>query len=149
DLTQATSKGAGIRVFVKDRLGFAWTSDFTPDSLNSFVDRAVELAEAAAPNKLNGLPLKAQLGPPAEVGPLFDEAVANLDPEWKIKTALEAEKAGKSYDPRIKTFESVGAGDSVSEVYLASSEGITRGYQSTYVHLYAVPVATDGDQLQT
>jgi PmbA protein len=149
DLTQATSKGAGIRVFVKDRLGFAWTSDFTPDSLNSFVDRAVELAQAAAPNKLNGLPPKAQLGPPADVGPLFDDAVANLDPEWKIKTALEAEKAGKSYDPRIKTFESVGAGDSVSEVYLASSEGITRGYQSTYVHLYAVPVATDGDQLQT
>ena len=27
DLTQATSKGAGVRVFVKDRLGFAWTSD--------------------------------------------------------------------------------------------------------------------------
>src|SRR5262249_38099986 len=110
---------------------------------------AVELAEAAAPNRLNGLPLKAQLVPPADVGPLFDEAVASLDPEWKIKTALEAERAGKSVDPRIKTFESVGAGDSVSEVYLASSEGVERGYQGTYVYLYAVPVAAEGEQLQT
>jgi PmbA protein len=149
DLTQATSKGAGIRVFVKDRLGFAWTSDFTQESLNSFVDRAVQLAEAAAPNKLNGLPLKGQLGPPADVGPLFDDAVANLAPDWKIKAALEAERAGKSVDPRIKTFESVGAGDSVSEVYLASSEGAERGYQGTYVYMYAVPVAAEGDQLQT
>src|SRR5437868_11524431 len=81
DLTQATSKGAGIRVFVKDRLGFAWTSDFTKEALDSSVDRAVQLAEAAAPNKLNGLPLKKQLAPPAEVGALFDDELANLDPE--------------------------------------------------------------------
>src|SRR5207253_645045 len=36
DLTQATSKGVGIRVIVKDRLGFAFTSDFDPASLNTF-----------------------------------------------------------------------------------------------------------------
>ncbi len=149
DLTQATSKGAGIRVFVKGRLGFAWTSDFTTDALNHSVDLAVQLAQAAAPNKLNGLPPKKMLGVQADVGPLYDEAVANLDPEWKIKAALETEKAGKAYDPRIKTFESVGAGDSVSEVHLVSSEGAQRSYESTHVFLYAVPVATDGDQLQT
>jgi PmbA protein len=149
DLTQATSKGAGIRVLVKDRLGFAWTSDFTAEALNSSVDRAVQLAEAAAPNKLNGLPGKKQLGDPSQVGLLFDEEVARLDPEWKIKSALEIEKAGKAFDSRIKTFESVGAGDNVSEVYLASSEGALAGYQGTYVYLYAMPVAADGPQLQT
>jgi PmbA protein len=149
DLTQATSKGAGIRVFVDNRLGFAWTSDFTPAALDQFVDRAVQLAQAAAPNKLNGLPDKKQLNAPSEVGALFDRAVAELDPEWKIKSALEMERAGKSVDPRIKTFESVGAGDHVSEVYLASSEGVSRGYEGTYVYLYAVPVAAEGDQLQT
>lgn len=149
DLTQATSKGAGIRVFVKDRLGFAWTSDFTPDAINTSIDRAVELAAASAPNKLNGLPDKKQLKAPSDVGPLYDEAVASLDPEWKIKSALEMEKAGKAWDPRIKTFESVGAGDHVNEVFLASSEGASGGYRGTYVYLYAVPVAAEGEQLQT
>jgi PmbA protein len=149
DLTQATSKGVGIRVFKNKRLGFAWTSDFTDGSLNAFVDRAVVLAEAAAPNALNGLPPRAELKGHADVGALFDDAIASLDPEWKIKASIEMEKAGKSVDPRIKTFESVGAGESVNEVYLASSEGFTGGYKGTYAFLYAVPVAAEGDQLQT
>src|SRR5438270_2623326 len=98
DLTQATSKGAGLRVFVDNRLGFAWTSDFTKAALDQFVDRAVELARAAAPNPLNGLPDKKLLQKPSEVGALFDAAVSELDPEWKIKSALEMERAGKSFD---------------------------------------------------
>jgi PmbA protein len=149
DLTQATSKGVGVRVFVKKRLGFAWTSDFTEGSLNAFVDRAIVLAEAAAANPLNGLPAHSELRGHQDVGALFDPAIANLRPEWKIEAAIEMEKAGKSVDPRIKTFESVGAGESVSEVYLASSEGFTGGYQGTYAFLFAVPVAAEHGQLQT
>lgn len=149
DLTQATSKGVGIRVFVKNRLGFAYTSDFTESSLNAFVDRAVELAKAAAPNPLNGLPDKKSFQGVADVGPLFDPQVAGLRPDWKIEAALEMEKAGKAFDSRIKTFDNVGAGESVSEVYLASSEGFVGGYQGTYVYLYASPVAAVGDELQT
>lgn len=150
DLTQATSKGVGIRVFAKNRLGFAFTSDFEPKSLERFVDRAVELAKAAAPNTLNGLPEKKELKGREELKGLFDDAVANLAPDWKIQQALEIEKAGRSYDQRVKTFESVGAGDYVSEVHIASSEGLVDSYSGTYVFLYAVPVAQDSNgQLQT
>ncbi len=149
DLTQSTSKGAGVRVFVRGRLGFAYTSDFDPAHLDTFVDRAVELAQAAAPNKLNGLPGAKELAKPEALAGMFDEAVANLAPDWKVKTALEIEKAARATDPRVTRFESVGAGDSVSDVYLASSEGMAGGFSSTYVYLYAVPVASDGQQLQT
>lgn len=143
DLTQATSKGVGLRVIAKDRLGFAYTSDFDGGTLDAFVDRALQLAEAAAPNKLNGLPTKSDLKSRAKVGPLFDKAVANLPPDWKVKTSLEIEKAARAYDRRVTAFDSVGAGDHVSEVYFATSEGLTDGYQGTYVFMYAVPVATD------
>jgi PmbA protein len=149
DMTQATSRGVGVRVIAKNRLGFAYTSDFEEGSLNSFVDRALELAAAAAPNALNGLPSRADLKHRETVGDLFDPAVAELSGDWKLKTSLEMEKAAKAFDPRISTFESVGAGDYVSEVYVASSEGLTDGYSGTYVYLYAAPVATDGTQLQT
>jgi PmbA protein len=150
DLTEATSKGVGLRVITKDhRLGFAYTSDFEPASLDRFVDRALQLAETSAPNKLNGLPAAKELGKPAETGELYDTAVANLAGDWKIKSALEMEKAGKAVDPRITTFASVGAGDYVSEVYVASSEGLTGGYAGTYVYLYASPVASENGQLQT
>src|SRR5262245_49290087 len=109
DLTQATSKGIGVRVICKDRLGFAYTSDFDPGSLDSFVDRAIALAQAAAPNKLNGLPEKATLKSRVEVESLFDDEVANLPSDWKIRASIEMEKAAKAVDPRVTAFDSVGA----------------------------------------
>jgi PmbA protein len=149
DLTQATSKGVGLRVFVKNRQGFVWTSDFDPAALDTMVDRAIALAEMSAPNPLNGLPDKSDLGKIPDVGPLFDPEVASLPPDWKINASIEMEKVIKAFDPRIKTIDSVGAGESVSEVYLASSIGMHGSYQGTSVYLYASPVATDGEQLQT
>ena len=149
DLTQATSKGVGLRVVAKQRLGFIYTSDFDPTGMDAFVDRALQLAQAAAPNPLNGLPTRAALKGDKTIGPLYDSEVANLSPEWKIRAALEMEKAGKAYDPRVRTFDSVGAGESVGEVHLASSEGASGSYEGTYAFLYAVPVASQGDQLQT
>ena len=149
DLTQATSKGMGLRVFVKNRLGFVWTSDFDPSGLDTIIDRAIALAEMSAPNPLNGLPDEGTLGKFPDVGALFDEEVASLPPDWKINASIEMEKVIKAFDPRIKAMDSVGAGESVSEVYLASSAGMHGSYQGTSVYLYASPVATDGQQLQT
>ncbi len=149
DLTQATSKGVGIRVFVKNRLGFVWTSDFDPSAIDTLIDRAIALAEMSAPNPLNGLPDAKDLGKFPNVGELFDKRVADLPPDWKIKASIEMEKVIRSFDPRIKTIDSVGAGEAVSEVYLASSAGVHGSYEGTSVYLYASPVATDGAQLQT
>ena len=149
DLTEATSKGVGLRVISNQRLGFAYTSNFDPDTLNQFVDRALQLAQAAAPNKLNGLPSPKDLAHRSEAGELFDPEVASLPSDWKIKASLEIERAGKAVDPRITTFDSVGAGDSVSEVVVATSGGLVDAYSGTYAFLYAVPVASDGTQLQT
>ena len=150
DLTQATSRGVGLRVIANNRLGFAYTSDLDPSSLDAFVDRALQLASAAAPHRHNGLPRSADLKPRAALGDLFDAEVAHLPAEWKVNVSLEIERAAKSFDRRITTFDSVGAGDHVSEVYVASSEGLADGYQGTYVFMYAVPVATDeSGSLQT
>lgn len=148
DLTQSTSKGVGLRVVVKGRLGFAFTSDFETSGLERLVDQALKLAEAAAPNKLNGLPGAKDLGRLGDTGALYDAAVANLPGDWKVKAALEVEKAGRAEDSRVATFNAVGAGDFVSEVYVASSEGMSGGYSGTYVYLYAMPVASGDGQLQ-
>ncbi len=149
DLTQATSKGVGVRVFVTNRLGFVWTSDFDPSSLDTIIDRAIALAQMSAPNPLNGLPDQDTLGKFPDVGALYDEEVASLPPDWKINASIEMEKVIKAFDPRITAMDSVGAGESVSEVYLASSAGVHGSYQGTSVYLYASPVASENGQLQT
>lgn len=147
-LTQATSKGVGLRVFVKNRLGFAYTSDFDASGLSAFVDRALQLAEAAAPNPLNGLPDEDELGDFPDVGSLFDPEVASLAPDWKINAALAMEKAARGFDSRVKTIESVEAGEMVGEVFLASSAGVTGYSQGTSVYLYTGAVAEADGQLQ-
>lgn len=149
DLTQATSKGVGLRVVAKNRLGFAYTSDFEPSSLPAFVDRALSLARASAPNRLNGLPTRADLKSRSQIDGLYDPKVAKLSNDWKIKAALEMERSGKAYDPRISTFDSVGAGELVSEVCVASSEGLCDHFAGTHVFLFAAPVARSGSDLQT
>jgi PmbA protein len=149
-LTESASKGLGIRVFVQGRLGFTYTSDFNEGTLLGFVDRAVDLAKATAKSPHNGLPLKAELASKtADIGPLFDRAVAELTSDWKVKAALEAEKAAKAVDPRVTAFDGVGAGDYVSEVYLGSTGGFLGHYHGTYVYVYASPVASENGQLQT
>src|SRR5216684_2512180 len=102
DLTEATSKGLGLRVVCNQRLGFAFTSDFDPTGLNQFADRAVDLASAAAPHRLNGLPNAEDLGTPSDVGELYDPKVASLQPDWKIKAALEMERAGKAAERAVR-----------------------------------------------
>src|SRR4051812_22133411 len=84
-LAQATAKGVGVRVIVRNRLGFAFTSDFDPASLDAFVDRALQLAEAAAPTPLNALPDHRMLAGRVDVPDLFDPEVAALGGEWKIR----------------------------------------------------------------
>ncbi|WP_323379091.1 TldD/PmbA family protein [Pyxidicoccus xibeiensis] len=148
DLTQSTSKGVGLRVVLKDRLGFAYSSDFEPSGIDNLVDMALKLAGAAAPDKLNGLPGGKDLGRFADPGVLFDPKVAELPGDWKIKAALEVERAARAEESRIIAFNGVGAGDFVSEVYVASTEGLSGGYSGTYVYLYAMPVASDGANLQ-
>src|SRR5262245_25273751 len=49
-LSEAASKGVGLRVIVDGRLGFASTTDFEPRGLESLVSRALALAKASAPD---------------------------------------------------------------------------------------------------
>ena len=149
ELTESTAKGVGLRVFIGGRLGFAYGSDFSNAALDALAARAIALAEASAKHRHNGLPGAAELKGHARVKGLFDKEVAALAPDWKLKTALEVEKAGRAYDPRVSNFRSVGAGESVHEVHLATSEGFTGSYEGTYAFLFAVPVASDKGELQT
>lgn len=149
DLTQATSKGLGLRVIAGGRLGFAYTSDFDPSRLDEFVDRALALAKVAASDKRNALPdaraLKQRNTAKLD---LYDPAVAALSSEWKIEASLAMERAARATDKRVTHFESAGAGDYVSEVYIASSTGLEDRYRGTYVYLFAQPVAAQDGQLQ-
>jgi PmbA protein len=150
DLQQATSRGLGLRVISAGRLGFAYTSDLGDESLDELVDRALQLAKSSAPDPANRLPTAKSLAHRHGDQGLLDPEVIGLTTEWKIEAAKTMERAGRAVDRHVKTFESVGASDVVAEVAIASSEGLSDSYRSSYVALYCAPVAqSDDGQLQT
>lgn len=144
DLTQATSRGLGLRVVVDGRLGFAYGSDLSPAGLATLAERAVALARAAAPDPANVLPDKAELGTRNPTQAMLDPNVVELSTAWKIEAAKTMERVGRGVDKRIARFESVGAADYVSRVAFASSAGVSDTYQASYVVLYSAPVGDDG-----
>jgi PmbA protein len=150
-ISQATGKGLGLRVFLGGRLGFAYTSDLGKEGLCDVAARAMALARAAARDSHHGLPKEAELARGArDLLGMYDPAIEALDTQWMLDASLEMERAARAEDPRVAGFESVGAGDLVSEVALVTSTGFSGTYRGTSVYMYAVPVARGDDgQLQT
>ncbi len=147
-LEDATSKGIGLRVIARGRLGFAYTSEFSPAAVEDLVASALAVAQSASADPRNVLPDKPRERESNGAADLYDPAVAELPSQWLIDASREMERAGKA-QPRIVAFDSVGAGISVGESVIASSHGFVDAYRGTSAYLYAVPVAGDGNQLQT
>jgi PmbA protein len=147
ELQQASSKGVGLRVISGGRLGFAYGTDFSNAGLKWLAGRAMALAKGAAKDAANGLPRGAQLGK-AKDGE-YDEAIANISPEWKLQAARAAEMGAKAEDARVRKFDSTGAGDFLSESAIASSRGALGTSRASYAYVYCSPVAEAEGQLQT
>ncbi|TMA15066.1 MAG: TldD/PmbA family protein, partial [Deltaproteobacteria bacterium] len=63
--------------------------------------------------------------------------------------ARDAEKAARAEDPRVRKFDSTGAGDFLSQSAIASSHGARGESRASYVYVYCSPVAEADGQLQT
>ena len=146
-LEQASSKGIGLRVIAGQRLGFTYGTDLSKDGLKRLAENAVALAKSAAKDPANGLPHGEDLGA-ALVGD-YDPAIEEISPEWKLRAAREAEQAARAEDPRVRKFDSTGAGDYLSQSAIFSSRGARGESRASYVYVYCSPVAEADGQLQT
>src|SRR4030042_696556 len=55
-LQKSVSKGLGLRVYINKALGFAYTSDLSPETLEETVKRTVDLAKITEAKPWQGLP---------------------------------------------------------------------------------------------
>src|SRR5512143_2756658 len=102
-LSQSGSLGLGVRVIdrVADggRVGYAYTSDFSPQSIDETWQAAVDLARVATPDPNRALP---ELQPiPAEDLAIWDRDLPTIAPDTKIAFAKQIEQAALDEDPRI------------------------------------------------
>jgi len=143
-LSQADSRGLGVRVIDGGRMGYAYTSDF--DAAEETLAEALALAQAADPDPYRALP---EPQPVTEASlEIYDPALETTPMETKVAMALAIEAAALASDPRVVAAMMGGYMDEVAHVILANSRGFAGRYAKSFAAGYLHAVARD-EQGQT
>jgi PmbA protein len=146
-LTQASSKGLGLRVFVDRRQGFACTSDFDSAALDKLVATTLSLASVADQKPENALPEEAAPISRPDLK-LYDPTIESVPTDQKIALAKACEAAAFHADPRITNSDGAGFGSGTTYTVLANSRGVLASYHSSGCSLVCQPMAEEGGKKQ-
>jgi PmbA protein len=147
-LTDAGSRGVGVRVLFGQNVGSAYTSDLSRDGLRAMVESAVALAQVTSADPFAGLPDAQDLGGSNGDLQLFSSAMGELTTEQKIEQARRAEAAAMATDPRIFNSEGGSFGSYIGAQAFANSLGFAGEYRTTSCSVSAVPLAREGDSME-
>ena len=129
-LTEAVSKGLGLRIFVEGKVARASSSDFSKDTLQKLVTNAILRAKLSSADPLAGLPEKEPLTVDVTALKIYDPAILEMAPEKKIAAAKETEAICLA-DHRVKkTFGSTFS-TYIGERYLSNSNGFSGSFKRT------------------
>jgi PmbA protein len=149
-LSVAGVEGVGVRVVANSRQGYAWAGSLEDDVLAETVDEARDNASFGEPDEWYGLATAADV---AAVGApeldLWDDSLAGVATDDKVRIALEVERVTRAADSRVRGVESAGYGDGLLESAIANSHGVESATRRTLCSAYAVAMAGDGDETQT
>jgi PmbA protein len=147
DVSRSESEGIGLRVFVGQRSATIQTSDFSADSFDTLVERAVEMARRAPEDPYAGLA-------PAEL--LFTGEPPELDladphepaPARLRERAAACEEAARAI-PGVTNSNGGSASASRSVSALATSHGVAKAVEASAHSLSASVIAGEGGAMQT
>jgi PmbA protein len=139
-LKEAGSKAIGLRVFVGRRTATSYTSDFSPDGLETLLRQTVEMAKVTGEDPAAGLPDEVVPAEAVELG-LYDPSAAALPTEERIDRARRAEAAALAVSPEINNSQGASYGSDEGFVVLANTAGFLGSYRSSAVSLSTTPVA--------
>ncbi|MGE5576192.1 MAG: TldD/PmbA family protein, partial [Syntrophothermus sp.] len=145
-LVTARAKGVGIRSFRNHKVGYAYTSDFSPESIQSVIRASVENADIGSPDEFQGLPVT--MGNYQHL-PLFNETLKETPVEDKIALALRVEKAALEYSDKIRSVNEVEYADQIGNVTIMNSRGLTGSYKRGTCYAAVFVLAQEGEDVQT
>jgi PmbA protein len=144
-LTDAGSRGVGLRVFMDGRSGYAYGTDLSDGGVKELAARAHETAEVADSDEFSGLPEECRATP---VDGLRAAELADWTTERKIELAVEIERAARSHDG-VSQVEDTVYSDADGAVAIANSRDFSASYEGTSVWAYASAFAGEGADLMT
>lgn len=146
-LTEATSRGIGVRAWTGGRAGYAYGTALDDDGLEKLGAAAAEAAGVSDADEFAAPPEAA--GPPAEVGELRDPGFDGHTTAEKVELALAVETAALQSDPRVRVVEQSVYADSQGRVALRSSRGPAGEYAATSCYAYAQALAGEQAEQQS
>jgi len=127
-ISTAEDFGLGVRLLKDQKMGFAYTSDLSEDSLRNLVNQLKEITQYLPPDEGNRF--KETFEESKVVSPYDGEAVAK-PVEEKIETVISFEREVLKSDPRVVGTRETTFTETVFEVHLKNSYGVEFGYEGT------------------
>ena len=145
-LTEAGSKGAGVRVFRAGRSGYAYGSDLSEDGLRALARAAAASAGVTEPDEHAGIPRHPGA---ARVASLRAAGFEGWTMERRVELALAVERAARERDPLITNVEDTVYSDTQARAALANSSGFCDSFEETQCYAFAYAFAGDGADRMT
>jgi len=143
-IERAGFTGLGVRLIVKGSLGFGFTTDLSPKTIEDLVERSLDFARTSTPDPYAGI---AEPSPPdGEDLEISDPTIEDTPLEEKTGMALACEQAAYDSDDRIKHTYGASYSDQSGTVILARLDYDPICYDSTRVDMTCIPVAEQGGE---
>ena len=144
-IERAAFKGLGIRLFRKKKLGFGFTTDLSPASLDDLVERCSDFAGVSTADPVAAVP-EISPPPPGDLE-IFDASIDSVPTGEKVELVLACEQAAFDHDSRIKNTYGTAYEDSSVRVILATMNSDPVAYEGTHFEIGCLPVAeSDGEK---
>jgi len=126
--------GIGVRVFSRNRMGFAYSTSFSRDSIERLIQQAKANALNGTPDDYNFLPQVSGESKASDFFQegLFDEELVRIPVERKVEKIREMVEKALAYDRRLKRVPRASYSDSQYEIYILNSKGFEGSYKGTH-----------------
>jgi PmbA protein len=143
-LSQAGNKGLGVRVLIDGQEGYAYTSDFSPESVDQTWQAANKLAQVVDRDEYRGLPEPGLVSD--EDLQIFDPVICETPIQQKIQLALDLERIALDYDERIVSTNRCTYIDQELQVILVNSRGFSGAFKRTVFSAYLFAIGREKEE---
>jgi PmbA protein len=143
---RARDTGAGLRVLMNRRMGFAFTTDLSEPALVILAKAAATNARNTEPDDFHTIPMRPSAAY-SSVG-IHDPDMVALTEKEKIDRVMAMEREAFAIDPRIKRIRKASASFSESETLIMNTNGGNVSYRGTAASSSMEAVAEDKGESQ-
>ena len=143
---RARDIGAGLRVLIGGRMGFAFTTDLSEAALTTLARSAITNAQNVEPDPFHSIPEKPAANYQSIT--LYDPELVALTEKEKIDRVMAMEREAFDVDKRIKRIRKASASFSEADTLIMNSHGAEVSYRGTAASSSIEVVAEDKGESQ-